>query len=184
SVSYSLGSYFFENIAQNQNLTDKESENLKKELVSVILDSENVNIKLLEEIYYSIPIVPENYEKLRKLVIESKSPQLLISLAKYNNPQDIHLIKSFGQDAFLAIEEFPDNKFLSFLEENIQESKNFPFMFAISKYCNNESVEIVKKVIDFHIKDINGRSCKNYCLTTLYNQIYMDDCKLYYPLLA
>jgi hypothetical protein len=184
SVSYSLPSYFFENITQNQNLTEKESENLKKELVSVILGSENVNIKLLEELYYSIPIVPENYEKLRKLVIESKSPQLLISLAKYNNPQDIDLIKSFGQDAFLAIEEFPDNKFLPFLEENIQESKNFPFMFAVSKYCNDKSVEIVKKVIDFHINDIKGRSCKNYCLTTLYNQIYMDECKLYYPLLS
>jgi hypothetical protein len=184
SGSYLLSSYFFENIAQNQNLTEKESENLKKELVSVILDAENVNIKLLEEIYYSIPIVPENYKKLRKLVIESKSPQLLISLAKYNNPQDIDLIKSFGQDAFLAIKEFPDNKFLPFLEENIQESKNFPFMFAISKYCNDKSVEIVKKVIEFQIKDIKVRSCKNYCLTTLYNQIYMDECKLYYPLLS
>jgi len=184
SDSYLLSSYFFENITLNDNLTKQESERLRQELVNLILDSENANIKLLEEINYSIPIIPENYEKLRNLVIKSKSPQLLISLARFNNQNDIDLIKSFGKDAFLAIEEFPDNQFIPFLKDNIQESKNFPYMFAISKFCNEESAAIVKEIIEFSIQDLENRNCSNYCLTAIYNQIYKDNCKLNYPLLS
>ena len=184
SNSSLLSSYFFGNIAYHNNLTEEEREHLKQELVNIILDSGHKNLKLLEEISYSIPTVPDNYEKIRNLVIESKSSQLLITLAEYNNPNDIELIKSFGNNAFLAIEEFPDNQFLPFLKDNIQESKNFPYMFAISKFCNEESVEIVKEIIKFSTKDLENSDCGNHCLTTLYNQIYMDDCKLYYPLLS
>lgn len=184
SDSYLLSSYFFENIAYNDKLTKQESDRLKQELVTIILGSENKNIKLIEEISYSIPIIPDNYEKIRNLVIEYKSAQLLVALAKYNDPNDIDLITSFGKDAFLAIEEFPDNRFLPFLKNNIQESKNFSYMFAIAKFCNEESVAIVKEIIEFSIKDLKNRDCSNFCLTTIYNQIYKDNCKLNYPLLS
>lgn len=176
-----LSSYIFEAIVRNDNLTNNEKEQLKTEMVNLVLNSNLSNTKLLEEIRYQIPVSNETYSKLRKQVIENKSPELLIALAKYKNKDDIELIKSFGENSFLAIEEFPDERFLPFLDENIQHSKKFPFMFALSSFCNEKAKEIVNKVIELKKADNKKNNCGNGCLSTIYQQIYKNKCTAFYP---
>lgn len=176
-----LPSYIFDTITSNPNLSEKEKESLTESLIKIAIDSQPVNTKLLEQVRYSIPTSAENYLKLRKQVIESRSSELLIALAKYKNPNDIELIKSFGENSFLAIEAFPDDRFLPFLNENIQNSKKFPFMFALSGYCNEEAKKIVDKVIAFEKNENKKIDYGNNCLTILYQQVYINKCSIFRP---
>lgn len=179
-----LSSYFFETIIRESNFSAEKKEVLKKEMIDLIFDSKPNNTRLLEQLKYQFPTNNDAYSKLRQQVLESKSEELLIALAKYKNPNDIDLIKTFGEKSFLAIEEFPDKSFLQFLDENIQHSSKFPFMFALSSYCDEDAKNIVTKVIERKRLEIKNEKCGNGCLTTIYQQIYKNKCELYYPLLA
>lgn len=176
-----LPAYIFEIAISNPDISEDYKTKLTEELANIVLQSKPVNIKLLEQIRYSIPETPENYSILRQLVIESKSSELLISLAKYQNQNDIELIKSFGKHSFLAIEKFPDEKFLPFLNENIENSKEFPFMFALSSFCNPEAKIILDKVIEFEKNENKKNNCGNVCLNIFYQQINQNKCSFFQP---
>lgn len=184
SHSQLLAGYFFEVIIGESLLSEDEKERLKKEMMELIFNSNPVNTKLLEELHYQIPVADNAYSKLRKQVIESRSSELLMELANYKNPDDIDLIKSFGEDSFSAIEQFPDKKFLPFLEDNIQHSSSFPFMFALASYCDDEAKLIIEQAIARKKTEAANMDCGNNCLTTIYQQIYKNKCELYYPTLA
>lgn len=184
SSSISLPAFFFEYLSFNQKLNNVILNEIKTDLTEVILNHQPININLLNEIHYQIPVNIKYYEKIRNIVLESNSSSLLITLAKYQNENDIELIKSFKESSFPAIEEFPNNKFLPFLENYINLYNEFSYMFAISKFCNQEGIELVSKIIDLKINNLESSECNNnYCLEAFYNQIYMNDCKLFYPIL-
>lgn len=104
-------------------------------------------------------------------------------MAKYQNEKDIELIKSFKEESFSAIEEFPNDDFLPFLEKYINHYNEFPYMFAVSKFCSPKGAELVSKIVDLKITNLENSTCnKNYCLKA-FNQIYMNDCKIFYPIL-
>lgn len=178
SSKQQLSSYIFEMVLKDDNLSENDKEKLKTEMVNLIFSSNN--IKLLEEVRYQIPANNETYLKLRQQVIETKSEELLIALAKYKNQNDIELIKSFGEKSFLAIEEFPDEKFIPFLAENIQYSTKFPFMFALSVFCNDDAKKIIDNVIELKKEENKKNNCGNGCLSTLYQQIYKNKCVRFY----
>lgn len=184
SNSISLPAFFFENLSFNTKLDKETQYNIKSDLIEIILDHQPVTISLLNEIHYQIPVNTAYYEKIRNLVIQSNSPSLLIALAKYQNENDIELIKSFKEDSFSAIEEFPNDEFLPFLEKYTNHYDEFPYIFAVSKFCNPKGVALVSKIVDLKTTNLKNSTCnKNYCLDAFYNQIYMNDCKLFYPVL-
>ncbi|MBW7674214.1 hypothetical protein [Chryseobacterium chendengshani] len=178
-----LSSYFFETIITESHFSIEKKEVLKKEMIESVFNSKQINTRLLEELKYQIPTDNDAYLKLRKQILESNSEELLIALAKYKNPNDIELIKSFGEKSFLAIEEFPDNSFLPFLDENVQYSSKFPFMFALSSFCNDEAKIIMQKAINRKKADLDNDKCGNTCLSVIYQQVYKNKCELYYPML-
>src|SRR5690606_15257102 len=60
----------------------------------------------------------------------------------------------------------------------------FPYVFAVSKFCNEEAVNLVSKIVDLKTANLQNEICnENFCLEAFYNQIYMNDCKLFYPIL-
>lgn len=184
SNSVSLPAFFFENLSFTKKLDKETQDNIKSDLIEIILDHHPVNISLLNEIQYQIPVNTAYYEKIRNLVIQSNSPSLLVALAKYQNEDDIERIKSFKEKSFSAIEEFPNDEFLPFLEKYINHYDEFPYMFAVSKFCNPKGAELVSKIVDLKTTNLKNSSCnKNYCLEVIYSQIYMNDCKLFYPIL-
>lgn len=181
---YLLSAYVFEEIYGGDNFSEKEIENIHSEMVSVALNSNPINTELLEALTDDLPLDNDNYTKIRKLVIDTKSPILLVNLAKYKNPNDIELIKSFGKQAYAAIKEFPDPKFLPFIKKNISDVSNYHVMFALSRFCSEEAKEIVIKAIEINKKENKDNDCGNGCLSTIYQHIYMEKCTMYYPLLA
>ena len=180
----SLPAFFFEKLSFNTKLEKEIQYNIKSDLIEIILDHQPVNISLLNEIHYRIPVNNKYYEKLRNIVSTSNSPSLLITLAKYQNENDIELIKSFKEKSFSAIREFPNDDFLPFLEKYITHYDEFPYMFAVSEFCNPKGAELVSKIVDLKTTNLKNSTCnKNYCLEAFYNQIYRNDCKLFFPIL-
>ncbi|MBL1223078.1 hypothetical protein JET18_19700 [Chryseobacterium sp. L7] len=179
-----LSAYVFEGVSAGDNFSEKGKENLHREMVSIALNAQPINAELLEALIYDLPTDNDLYGKIRKLVIDTKSPILLVNLAKYKNPNDIDLIKSFGKQAYPAIEEFPDPAFLPMMKEHITDSSHFAFMFALSKFCGEEAKEIVIKAIEYNKKTNKGKDCGGDCLAFLYQQISMRKCTLYDAALA
>ncbi|WP_080778309.1 hypothetical protein [Chryseobacterium phocaeense] len=181
---YLLDSHIYEVVSFGDNFSEKEKEILQRDMISLALNARPVNKELLEALSYGLSVNTDDYGKIRKLVTDTKSPLLLTSLAKYKNPDDIELIKSFGAEAYPAIEEFPDPKFLPFMNEHFEDSSSFPFMFALSGFCSEEAKKIVAKVIEYNKEHNKERDCDNGCLSFLYQQIEKGKCTLNYPLLA
>lgn len=183
-----ISNYIFETVSsenENENgFSKKDRKDLEKEMISLVLNASPINKELLETLSYALPENQDTYTKIRKLVIDTRSAELLATLAKYKNPNDIELIKSFGVGAYSAIEQFPDPQFLSFIKENISDSLDYHVMFALSKFCSEEAKEIVIKAIELDKKKNKENDCGNGCLSTIYQHIYMEKCKLYYPVLA
>ena len=182
SSSASFPNYMFQSLTFNRNYSKDEIISNKEILVRKILNKNPINIKLLESINYWIPQTEEFYNPIRKIVIENKSAALLIFIAKYKKESDIELIKSFGIDALPAIQEFPNEQFRGILENNIK-FDDFQYMFALAKSCTPETVKTIEKVVQLKIEDLKNNDCGNNCLSTIYNQIEMNKCKLFYPTL-
>lgn len=182
SSSECFPNFMFQSLTFNRNYSQDELISNKEILVRKILNKNPINIKLLESIHYWIPQTEEFYNPIRKIVVENKSSTLLVTIAKYKKESDIELIKSFGIDALSAIEEFPNEQFREILENNIK-FDDFQYMFALVKSCNQETVKTVEKVIQFKIENLKKNDCGNHCLSTIYNQIEMNYCELFYPTL-
>jgi hypothetical protein len=182
SSSASFPNFMFQSLTFNRNYSKEEIISNKEILVRKVLSKNPINIKLLESIHYWIPQKEEFYEPIRKIVIENKSSALLVTIAKYKKESDIELIKSFGIDALPAIEEFPNEQFREILENNIK-FDDFQYMFALAKSCTPETVKTVEKAIQLKIEDLKNNDCGNHCLATIYNQIEMNKCELFYPTL-
>ena len=182
SNSASLPNFMFQSLAFNPDYSKDEIVSNKEILIRKILDKKPINIELLESIYYWIPQNEEFYEPIRKIVVDNKSSALLVTIAKYKKEDDVELIKSYGIDALPAIEEFPNEQFREILESNIK-FDDFQYMFALAKSCTPETVKTVEKAIQLKIEDLKNNDCGNYCLSTIYNQIEMNKCELFYPTL-
>lgn len=182
SDSTSFPNFMFQRLTFNRNYSKDEITSNKEILIRKTLNKNPINIKLLESINYWIPQNEEFYEPIRKIVIENKSSALLVTIAKYKKENDIELIKSFGVDALPAIEEFPNKQFREILENNIK-FDDFQYMFALAKSCTPETVKTVEKAVQLKIEDLKNNDCGNYCLSTIYNQIEMNKCELFYPTL-
>lgn len=182
SDSTSFPNFMFQSLTFNRNYSKDEITSNKEILIRKILNKNPINIKLLESINYWIPQYEEFYEPIRKIVIENKSSALLVTIAKYKKDNDIELIKNFGMEALPAIEEFPNEQFREILENNIK-FDDFQYMFALAKSCNPETVKTVEKAIQLKIEDLKNNDCGNHCLATIYNQIEMNKCELFYPTL-
>ncbi|PQA96944.1 hypothetical protein B0A69_02470 [Chryseobacterium shigense] len=181
---YFLSVYIYEAIDGENNFSEKEKDNLHSEMVSIALNTDPVNTDLLEALTSDLPLDDDSYTKIRRLVMETKSPILLVNLAKYKNPNDIELIKSFGKQAYSAIQEFPDPKFLPMMKENRNDSSDFAFMLALAEFCSEEAKEIVIKAIEYNKKINKEKDCGGNCLAFLYQQISIKKCTLYDAALA
>jgi hypothetical protein len=179
----SLPVFFFGCLTDLQEFAEISSMKIKSELINISLDSKPINFNFLHELRYQIPIDLSYYDKIRNLVIETKSTSLLVTLAKYQNQNDIELIKSFNGEAFSAIEEFPDNDFLPLLTQHLDQYKDFSYVWAVSKFCNEESTNLISKILELQTLNLKNNVCnENYCLKHIYDVIY-NRCKLHYPAL-
>ncbi|WP_157505936.1 hypothetical protein [Flavobacterium chungangense] len=137
------------------------------------------------------------YPKVRNLVIKNHNQSALVTLSKYKNPNDIELIlknKAKDEDAesgyystYQAIQNFPDSRFISFLEKNLYQTLDndhfsgewLELYKAIASYKNQKAVELLK--VPF--TKVQHQNIKEYHIKFVYESILANKCKLYDDLL-
>lgn len=139
------------------------------------------------------------YQKVRELVTKFNNQSALVTLSKYKNPNDIELIlnnrdKDLEDDAesgyfytYKAIQNFPDQHFLPFLEKRLKEtldndhfSNEWAEMYAgIATYKNKQAVELLK--IPF--TKVQHQNIKEYHIKFVYEAILANSFSLYNDLL-
>lgn len=132
------------------------------------------------------------YPRIKELVIKSKNQDALITLAKYRRPKDIPLIlknksKEFGySQTYMAIQEFPHEDFLPFLEKNLYKilsktgiNNEWRALYeAIAAYKSQKAVELLSipfTQIKHHDRD--------YHIAYVFNAVREQKCETYVPLL-
>ncbi|MBC5834775.1 hypothetical protein G6N05_09920 [Flavobacterium sp. F372] len=179
--SRSLVGFYFECLSYYSEVLKKERQDeIKSELTTVLLENPSGNLKYLNEISSQIPTNISYYKKIKDLVISTRSEALLFTLAKYQNREDIELIKSFKEDAFDAIRKFPDESFFYLLEEYLNSYDDLFYQFALSEYCSEKSGDLISKIIDFKLENLKNGTCdERFCLKSLYGFVSSNDCEFH-----
>jgi len=178
TFSRSLVSFYFECLSYYSEVLKKERQDeIKSELTTVLLENPSGNLKYLNEISSQIPTNISYYKKIKDLVISTRSEALLFTLAKYQNKEDIELIKSFKEDAFNAIRKFPDESFFYLFEVYLNNYDDHFYQFALSEYCNEKSGNLISKIIDFKLENLKNGTCdERFCLKSLYSFVSDNSC--------
>ncbi len=180
----------FERLTMDPKTYESRESALKDELLNFIFASEPLNENLLSNIEYAIPLKKEYYDAIKKLVKEKNFPYLLKYVAKFKKQEDIEFIKSFGDQSFYAIQEFPDEKFILFLEQFIEK---FPvdddfFMYqnylrTVAEFCSPKAKLLVEKI--FNSSNPRRSLLISPLSRSTYdskNEVFVDHyCELYYP---
>jgi len=185
----------YEDEDDNIKLLDKKQ---LKELDSLLIYSDN-NLNMRFNAILIAEPTEALYPKLRDLVVKENNQSALVTLAKYKNPNDVELIlKNRDKDqnddgesghfyTFRAIQNFPDSRFLPFLEKRLNEtldndhySNEWRELYkAIASYKNEKALELL--TIPF--TKVKHQDIKKYHIDFLYDAILLNKCKLYDNLL-
>lgn len=169
------------------------SEKQVKELDSLLIYSENN----LDSKYLAIENAEPNenlYPTVRELVIKQHNQNALVALSKYKKESDIELILKNVDTihnhfyTYKAIQNFPDPRFLSFLQEhlNLILKENYYYQNewqelykAIAAYKNQKALEL----LNIPFAKVENRNIKEYHVPFIYDAILLNKCNLYHTLL-
>jgi len=180
----------FENLTINPKTYESRESALKDELINFIFAFEPLNENLLSNIQYAIPLKKEYYDAIKKMVKDKNFPYLLKYIAKFKKQNDIEFIKSFGDKSFFAIQEFPDEKFILFLEQFIEKFAGDDDFFVyqnylrtVAEFCSPKAKILVEKIFN------SSNPRRSFLISTLSrstydskNELFVDNyCELYYP---
>lgn len=135
------------------------------------------------------------YTKVRELILNENNQNALVTLAKYRKESDIELILNNKVDekgtgdfyTYKAIQNFPDSKFLPFLEKKLNQTLNDThyenewgeLYKAIAKYKNEKSVEL----LNTPFTKVQHQGIKKYHINFVNDAILLNKSKLYDPIL-
>ncbi|BEV03362.1 hypothetical protein [Chryseobacterium gambrini] len=139
--TYLIQGIFFDAITENDY-------KITNYLTDYIFSAEPLNIPLIEDITHRIPKNKIYYEKAKKVAVENNAKYLLSYVAEFKNENDIELIKSYGSDSYFAIQKFPSEEFLPFLELMAEkDSKKYEYLATVASFCKNKkSAQLIDKV--------------------------------------
>ena len=192
---------FFINLV-NPKYEDSEIKKLSQtefnQLDSLLIYKKNNLIARYDAIENAVP-TEYLYPKVRNLVIKNHNQTALVTLSKYKNPNDIELIlKNKDEDEnenpesgyyanYKAIQNFPDARFIPFLEKNLYQTLDndhysgewLELYTAIASYKNQKALELLK--VPF--TRVQYQNIKQYHIKFVYEAILANKCKLYEDLL-
>jgi len=168
------------------------------ELESILINQKNDLYASDNAIENAVP-TKALYPKVRSLYIKDHNQSALVTLSKYKNPNDIELIlnnRDKDQDddgesgyffTYRAMQNFPDARFLAFLEKRVYESLDndhfsnewLEMYAAIAAYKNQKAVELLK--IPF--TKSQNQDIKEYRIKFVYEAIVANQSQLYDDLL-
>lgn len=146
-----LPTYIFNStIFSDKQKLKEQKENNKNKFFKILFNQENLNVDLVDEMYFWLPKSNEYYKIIRENIVENKSKKLLRALSVFKNKNDIDLIKSFDKDSFIAIAEFNDDAFLEMFEKYISINNNWEYKFALNQYPKSKTKMIYLKIENYN----------------------------------
>lgn len=138
------------------------SDQQKIELDSIIFFDDEIKLSFKDGILKRLKPEPIYYNRIREIVIEEDNLKALVALAKYQNPNDIPIIKKFFNDeenqywAIYAVREYPDSSFyqdlLSVFEQDWSNKYyDYPrwriLYQTLAQYPTNKTMELFERTI-------------------------------------
>lgn len=146
-----LPTYIFNStIFSDKQKLKEQKENNKNKFFKILFNQENLNVDLVDEMYFWLPKSNEYYKIIRENIVENKSKKLLRALSVFKNKNDIDLIKNFDKDSFIAIAEFNDDAFLEMFEKYISINDNWEYKFALNQYPKSKTKMIYLKIENYN----------------------------------
>jgi hypothetical protein len=172
----------YQNSSENSKWTKEEVEEKISEFSEIALYSEFTDSYLLTHILSYYNPKDKNISRLREICNRDSSDLSLLTLAKLKRNEDIEFIKSFKKKSFLAISEFPHDNFWEFLKEYRTECRNKFYLKAISKYCNKESLLLIKDIVDT-LEQLKLESYERNPIKPVFKYISESKCAIFDTLL-
>lgn len=146
-----LPTYIFNStIFSDKQKLKEQKENNKDKFFRILFNQENLNVDLVDEMYFWLPNSDEYYKIIRENIVKNKSKKLLRALSSFKNKNDIDLIKSFGKDSFIGIANFKDDAFLEMFEKYISINDNWEYKFALNQYPKSKTRMIYLKIENYN----------------------------------
>ncbi|OFX39146.1 MAG: hypothetical protein A2X08_09865 [Bacteroidetes bacterium GWA2_32_17] len=138
-------------------LVRTKNEKGKREIDSLLICSLN-NLEQTKQLLTGRVVIPGCYKQVRKKVKKYHDPYALIALSKYKRSSDIHLLLKYLNSfddvkdkysfKFLIFIYFQHSRLFKWLNDNMNTYyRNSRYQQAIAQYRSNESLELLKQVI-------------------------------------
>jgi len=146
-----LPTYIFNSTIFSDTQKLKEQKEINKEkFFKILFNQEDLNLDLVDEMYFWLPNSDKYYKIIRKNIVKNKSTKLLRALSVFKNKNDINLIKSFGKDSFIGIANFKDDAFLEMFEKYISINNKWEYKFALNQYPKSKTKMIYLKIENYN----------------------------------
>jgi hypothetical protein len=143
----------------------KLSESERQIVDSILVNDKNILLYSKSSVLQDLKPTPENYNRIRELVIKDRNESALITLAKYKKSEDKKLILSFFANrktqysALFAVREYPDQYFFPFVKKTFEqewdysEQRGYDYpkwrmcYQALAKFPRKETIELFERTI-------------------------------------
>lgn len=156
-----VGDFYINVVTPNHvDLNSTKFDSIQLQKIDSILIYSNSELAAKSRAISRAKLTEDLYTTVRSLVLDNKEPSAIVTLAKYQRKKDIPLIlnskyKDQYYFTFQAIQQFPDEAFLPFLEKCMIEtfddthySNEWEAMYeAIANYKNEEALKLLKKAL-------------------------------------
>lgn len=164
--------------------TVKESDSLMTILTRIALSNDDISPETLSQIFRINQYKSTDYKRVKHFAVKYPTQEILATLAAFKNKNDVQLLRSHVNDAYIAISLFPHPSFLPDLKSSINEEfENPQFQQAIAAYKNQESKTALEKICNKITSSYEGDQ-RYERLFALHGIIEKINCPLYSDILV
>ena len=162
-----VGDYFLNVVTPNYIDLEvyKLNESERRIVDSILINDKNIFLSSKFSVLQDLKPTPENYNRIRELVVKDKNQAALITLSKYKKEEDKKLISSFFADreaqysALFAVREYSDEYFYPFVKKVFEdewkysEEKGYDYpkwrmcYQALAKYPKPETLRLFERTL-------------------------------------
>ncbi len=129
--------------------TKPEVDSLLTRLNKTVLSNDNVLPETLREIFGLNKFEFNNYDRVKYFATKYPEPEILATLASFQNKKDLPLLHQNMDKAYYAITQFPDKSFIPELKLRIDDIwKNYYFMDATAAFCSKDANDLLLMIVD------------------------------------
>jgi hypothetical protein len=153
SVKYNKENYTAEELKKyhfdsETKWTNPEVDSLLTILNKAALSNDNILPITLRHIFAINKFKFDNYERIKYFANKYPTPEILATLANFQNKKDLPLLHKNIDDAFLAISKFPHPSFIPELKAKVDKGyDDYLYLEAATSFCSKEAEELLTMIV-------------------------------------